>query len=131
MQVEGERPFSEEVMIGPEEQARERPEEPNSELGIGPPGEHAAVGQHRAVGVADEIVEIPSRSWHRVAPCDHGDLEVVIQKQGAGERRPKEERANQCDNSDHGSGPARSRQGPPYKKVGRCRFFAVVRLNVA
>jgi hypothetical protein len=142
MEVERKRPFPEEVVIGPEEQARQRPEEPNAKLGIGPPGEHAALGQHGAVGVTDEIVKIPGRSWHRVAPRDHCRLEVVVEKEGAGERRAKKDRPDQRDTDNDRSGPVRSRpvsretagpvpKGPPYKKVGACRYFALERLNVA
>lgn len=111
-------------MVPPEEQARERAEEADAEVGVGPPGEHAALDEDGPIGVPDEVVEVPGGSWHRVPAGEHRRLEVVVEEEGAGERRSKKERAEDRNKSKGGDGAA-------YKKVGACRYFALERLNVA
>jgi hypothetical protein len=87
VQVHRQRRAGEERVIDPEQPRRERAEEADLQLRVRPPRHEPGRGEGLAVGVVDEVVEVPARSLAREAALEHRLVEVIVEDEFRRDRR--------------------------------------------
>ncbi len=107
VEMHRQRRMREEPVIDPQERARERPEEPDRQVRLGPPRQKPTRGEDGAVGVVDEGVEVERAPGDRKGPLDHRALEVIVQKKRRKERRGEQRSAAEEHQNERETGPSR------------------------